>query len=125
MTQAEANRSPRPALGWGAACALTASACWLSCILPTRLAFGPWAWFQTDCEETIFASRLFAISFGAWGLIVGGAAYVLDSLIFLLFPAYVNVVQMPAMICYSVAEVAAMFWLLIKGARRQPTYLPA
>ncbi len=74
MTQAEANRSPRPALGWGAACALTASACWLSCILPTRLAFGPWAWFQTDCEETIFASRLFAISFGAWGLIVGGAA---------------------------------------------------
>ena len=74
MPETEGNRSPRRMLGWGAACGLTASACWLSCILPTRLAFGPWAWFQADCEETIFASKLFALLFAVWGLFVGGAA---------------------------------------------------
>ena len=74
MPEAEAKRSPRRMLGWGAACALTASGCWLSCILPTRMAFGPWAWFQADCEETIFASKLFALLFAVWGLFVGGAA---------------------------------------------------
>ncbi len=70
----EANRSPRRALGWGAACALTAGVCWLGCILLTRLAFGPWAWFETDREQTITASNLFALLFGVWGLIVGGIA---------------------------------------------------
>lgn len=48
-------------------------------------------------------------------LIAGGAAYIMDSMFFILFPGSGGTFKMILMAVYSVAEISFIFWLLIKG----------
>lgn len=52
-------------------------------------------------------------------LIVGGAAYILNSFTFLLLPGYRAFVSRPAMAAFAVAEISMILWLLIKGVNEE------
>lgn len=52
-------------------------------------------------------------------LIIGGLAYVVDAFTFVLFPSYhFSITGIIVGLTSSVAEVAMVFWLLIKGVRK-------
>jgi hypothetical protein len=48
-------------------------------------------------------------------LIAGGTAYVLDAFAFILFPEYLSLTNILVGITSSIAELATVLWLLIKG----------
>lgn len=52
-------------------------------------------------------------------LITGGAAYIIDTLTFLLFPAYKANVSRYAVVFWALAEFPIILWLIIKGVRDQ------
>ncbi len=52
-------------------------------------------------------------------LVIGGMAYVADSLTFLLFPDYRSFVSQYALPVFSIAEISIILWLLIKGVKEQ------
>jgi Domain of unknown function (DUF4386) len=50
-------------------------------------------------------------------LIIGGVAYLIDSSVALLYPLYKNVSEI-LLLASAVGEVAMIFWLMVKGMRR-------
>ena len=59
-----------------------------------------------------FIPRIFGIL-----LIIAGIAYMNDSLISLLFPAYSPIVNQPALLLAAIGEISITLWLLIKGVK--------
>jgi hypothetical protein len=52
-------------------------------------------------------------------LIIGGAAYIIESLTQILLPGYSASVSQFAFVFYSIGELSIIFWLLLKGAKVQ------
>ena len=50
-------------------------------------------------------------------LIIAGFAYMIDSLISLLFPGYSAFVNQPTLLFVAIGEISIMLWLLIKGVK--------
>ncbi len=50
-------------------------------------------------------------------LIIGGAAYIIESLTQLLLPSYGTFVSQFTFVFYSIGELSIIFWLLIKGVK--------
>jgi hypothetical protein len=55
-------------------------------------------------------------------LVMGGIAYIIESLSFWLFPDYQPVVSSFMMIIYTIGETPIIFWLLIKGTKSVGKY---
>jgi Domain of unknown function (DUF4386) len=62
--------------------------------------------------KTRFISRILGVL-----LIIGGVAYIIESLTYWLFPDYQPFVSRFAIILYSIGETPIILWLLIKGLR--------
>lgn len=85
-----------------------------SCGIATLELF--WGLWLIPFGQLIYRSGFVPKIFGIV-LQLGGYAYILESLVLLLFPgAHASVVQV-TFIFYSLAEVSIIFWLLIIGAR--------
>lgn len=65
----------------------------------------------------LFVRAAFMPNIIGYLLIAGGLAYVIDSTVFILVPEYRNYSQGLVSVLSSVAEIATVFWLLIKGVR--------
>ena len=52
-------------------------------------------------------------------LIIGGAAYIIESFIHILLPDYVSFVSRFTIVFYTIGELSIIFWLLIKGVKVQ------
>jgi hypothetical protein len=52
-------------------------------------------------------------------LIIGGAAYIIESITQILLPGYSAFVSQFAFVFYSIGELSIIFWLLLKGAKVQ------
>ena len=61
-----------------------------------------------------FIPRVFGIL-----LIIGGAAYIIESLTRILLPNYSAFVSQYTIVFYTIGELSIVFWLLIKGAKVQ------
>ena len=61
-----------------------------------------------------FIPRVFGIL-----LIIGGAAYIIESLTRILLPNYSTFVSQYTIVFYTIGELSIVFWLLIKGAKVQ------
>lgn len=63
-----------------------------------------------------FIPRIFGVL-----LLIGGFAYIIESLTKLLLPDYGAFVSQFTMVFYSIGELSIIFWLLIKGVKVQST----
>ena len=52
-------------------------------------------------------------------LIIGGAAYIIESLTHILLPDYSAFVSQFTIVLYTIGELSIIFWLLIKGVKAQ------
>lgn len=68
----------------------------------------------------IFTTAIFPKFLGVL-LLIGGACYILNSLVWFLFPAFVSVIYPAILIPCALGEWIFCFWLLIKGIK--PTQL--
>lgn len=62
-----------------------------------------------------FIPRLFG-----YLLIIGGGAYIIESLTHILFPGKSTLVSQFTIVFYTIGELSIVFWLLIKGTKTQP-----
>ncbi|MFQ3576690.1 MAG: DUF4386 domain-containing protein [Cytophagales bacterium] len=58
----------------------------------------------------------------AWLLIVGGFSYISDSFVFVMFPSLKEFTTRVTEIIPTVAELSAVFWLMIKGINNKSLY---
>lgn len=65
----------------------------------------------------IYLSNLFPKFLGVL-LLIGGLCYIINSLIWFLFPQFVNTIYPAILIPCAIGEWIFCFWLLIKGVRR-------
>ena len=82
-----------------------------------------WGLWLFPLAILVYRSRFLPRFLGVW-LIVNGFAYLAMSVTGLLLPRYeemVSNIAFPALL----GEMAIMLWLLIKGARPQPSTAPA
>ena len=61
-----------------------------------------------------FIPRVFGVL-----LIIGGVAYIIESLTRILLPSYSAFVSQYTIVFYTIGELSIVFWLLIKGAKVQ------
>jgi hypothetical protein len=66
--------------------------------------------------QLVFRSKFIPSILGIL-LIMGGIAYIIESLTFWLFPDYQPVVSGFMLIIYTIGETPIIFWLLIKGTK--------
>lgn len=78
------------------------------------LAIAFWGLWLIPLGILVYKSGFIPKIFGIL-LIAGGAAYIMDSMFFILFPGSGGTFKMILMAVYSVAEISFIFWLLIKG----------
>jgi len=78
------------------------------------LAIAFWGLWLIPLGILVYKSGFIPKVFGML-LIAGGAAYIVDSMFFILFPGSGGTFKMILMAAYSVAEISFIFWLLIKG----------
>jgi hypothetical protein len=85
-------------------------------IVVLELFWGLWLIpFGQFVYKSRFIPRIIGIS-----LVVGGIAYMVESLTILLFPDYRMLVSKFAFVFYYAAELSIILWLLIMGAKKVP-----
>lgn len=82
------------------------------------LAIAFWGLWLIPLGMLVYRSGFIPKLFGVL-LIAGGLAYLIDSLYFILFPGSGGLFRSLLMIVYSVAEISFIFWLLIKGVKKE------
>lgn len=77
-----------------------------------------WGLWLIPFGQLVYKSGFIPKVFGIL-LIIGGFAYVIDAFTFVLFPVYhYSITGTVVGLTSSVAEIAIIFWLLIKGVRK-------
>jgi len=84
-------------------------------VVPLEILWGLWL---IPLGQLVYKSDFMPRILGVL-LMIGGAAYILDSLTFLLLPSYRTFVSRPAMAAFAIAEISTILWLLIKGVKEQ------
>lgn len=79
-----------------------------------------WGLWLIPLGVLVFKSGFIPRIFGVL-LILGGMAYIIESVFFILFPGQGGILKSLLFLVYAVAEIAFMLWLVIKGARTHPT----
>lgn len=81
--------------------------------LPLEMFWGLWLLpFGLLVFKSEFIPRIFGIL-----LVIGGIAYMIDSTIGILFPAYSSFVKYPTLLLVAIGEISITLWLLIKGVK--------
>ncbi|MFZ4457160.1 MAG: DUF4386 domain-containing protein [Bacteroidales bacterium] len=75
-----------------------------------------WGLWLIPFGQLVYKSGFIPKIFGIF-LLIGGISYVIDAIIFVLFPEFHSVTTIIVGISSSIAELAILFWLLIKGVR--------
>ncbi len=75
-----------------------------------------WGLWLIPLGQIIYTSNIIPGIIGIL-LIIGGLAYIVESVTFLLFPETTWIIMQYLFVFYSLAEVVTIFWLLIKGAK--------
>ncbi len=68
----------------------------------------------------VYKSRFIPRIFGIL-LFIAGVAYIVDSFVSLLFPAYSIFVNQPALLLVAIGEISITLWFLIKGVKNMST----
>ena len=76
-----------------------------------------WGIWLIPFGQLIYKSRFIPRIFGAL-LIIAGTAYIIDSLTAILFPNLNSFVKLPTLLLVAIGEISIMFWLLIKGCKK-------
>jgi hypothetical protein len=81
--------------------------------LPLEMFWGLWLLpFGLLVYKSEFIPRIFGIL-----LVTGGIAYMIDSIIGILFPNYSSFVKYPTLLLVAIGEISITLWLLIKGVK--------
>lgn len=77
-----------------------------------------WGLWLLPFGQLVYKSEFIPPMFGVL-LIIGGIAYVIESLTHLLLPNYGAFVSQYTFVFYTIGELSIMLWLLIKGVKTQ------
>jgi len=75
-----------------------------------------WGLWLIPFGQLVYKSEFIPRMFGVL-LIIGGMAYIIESLTRLLLPNYGAFVSQYTFVCYAIAEISMILWLLIKGVK--------
>ena len=79
-----------------------------------------WGLWLIPFGQLVYKSGFIPKIFGVL-LIIGSLGYIVESFKFLIFPFFHSAAFNYVGVLYAVGELSIMFWLLIKGTKRQKT----